>query len=595
MKKQMESLIFTLKIMFNCNKILFLFVIILSSIISFSPIISLMVTQNILNTIQSLIVPFSEVVFLILLYGIFAIVTTVMQSLYAYFNNQFSIILTYKMNYMIMDKCGKLSLEKLEETNTYEMINRLESEISNKPYQALNALIALISTGISFVFALIMLLQWKMELFLIFIIISVVSFILHLKVANSEFQMKFNRSAEERKVWYYSFLLTRDTAFKEVKILNLKDYFLNRYWKLVEKFISMDNQVNRMQIIINLGISILQDILAIVVMFIAIRETYLGIILIGTAVLYMNMGMLVQSTTSTLASSIHALYNSNLYMTLLKDFFDVEENEYFGNKEIDRIEQVSVKNLNYQYSANKQVLSNINFELRKGERIAIVGENGSGKSTLLKLLCGLYQPLSGEIKINGINLRDISTESYKEKISVLFQDFLKLEASLLSNVHLGHIEKAILKEEIEEALESADVGFLKENGEYLYDNFLGSWFEDGSQLSGGEWQKIALARVYYKKAEMYILDEPSSALDVLSEMNIFKAFFEKSKNEIGVFITHRVKIAKQADKIIVLKEGEVVDIGTHDYLYKHCELYRNLLLKEQTLDYSASILEVKEA
>jgi ABC-type multidrug transport system fused ATPase/permease subunit len=173
---------------------------------------------------------------------------------------------------------------------------------------------------------------------------------------------------------------------------------------------------------------------------------------------------------------------------------------------------------------------------------------------------------------------------YRKNISVLFQDFLKFEGSLLENVHLGNVEKEIDKNEIKNALESADVNFLRDEDDYLYENFLGNWFEDGSQLSGGEWQKIALARTYYKSASLYMLDEPSSALDVLSEMKIFNHFFKNRKNTIGIFITHRSKIAKCADKIIVLNQGKVVATGSHEYLSENCSFYNVLLSKEMELD-----------
>jgi len=139
------------------------------------------------------------------------------------------------------------------------------------------------------------------------------------------------------------------------------------------------------------------------------------------------------------------------------------------------------------------------------------------------------------------------------------------------------------RDHIKKALKFADVNFLKEKDDYLYEKHLGNWFEGGFQLSGGQWQKIALARTYYKKASLYFLDEPSSALEVNDEMEIFK-IFSKNENKIGIFITHRVKIAKQAEKIIVINQGEIVNVGIHQYLYANCKLYKDLLLKEQELD-----------
>ena len=584
MKKHIQSFIFTVKMIISIHKKLFFIVVFLAVFTSIFPVISLTFTQNILNIIHSLDAPFHEIIMWIAISFTFSIIVSIIQNVYSYFNNQLSVFLMYRMNYLLMDKCSKLSLEQLEETATYEMMSRLEGEISSKPYQALSSLISLLSSSVIFSITLVILFNWKVEIFFLLSAISILSFWLHLKVADREFKMRFNRSSKERKVWYYSFLLTRDTAFKEVKVLNLKYYFLNRYWSLVKAFIESENEINRTQMLINLGLVLLQDASSSIILFLSMRETYLGIILIGTAIFYTSVTSMFQNSISNLASNIYALYNSSLYMLLLKDFLNTKENEKEGGLTIDSVERIEVCDLAYHYPNNYQALQNLNFKIEKGESVAIVGKNGSGKSTLLKLLSGLYEPTDGTIKINGINLTKIDDNSYKKEISVLFQDFLKFEATLLENIQIGDVDREVNKLSIKNALKSANVNFLKNNEDYLYDRFLGNWFEDGSQLSGGEWQKIALARAYYKKASLYILDEPSSALDVIAEMKIFEHFFKRKKNKIGIFITHRVKVARQADKIIVLDQGEIMSVGTHNYLYESCEFYKELFLKEKELD-----------
>jgi len=528
--------------------------------------------------------PLNDVLGLVVIYCVFSISVMIIQNVNSYFSQQLNIFLMYRMKFLLMEKCSELPLERLEETETYDMITRLENEIAVKPSQSLSALVGIVSISITLVTALVILFQWRIWMFLIFIIISLIALSAHLKIANKEFQMRFNRSNKEREVWYYAFLLTRDTAFKEVKILNLKDYFLKKYWGLVKSFIKEENQLNRFSILLQVMLSLLQDLMAGFVMFIAIREAYLGFILIGTALVYMNVTNMIQGAIGGLATHIHSLYNSNLYMSMLKDFLKLETQSQLGDYEVKEVNSLKISRVFYNYPNQQDVLKDVSFELFKGERVAIVGENGSGKSTLLKLLCGLYEPSDGVISINGQVFNNINMDSYKKNISVLFQDFLKLESSLLENIHIGHIDEEINQEKIKEALDFAGVDFFKEGEHYDYHRFLGNWFEDGSQISGGQWQKIALARAYYKEAQIYFLDEPSSALDVFAEMKIFESFFEKSRHKIGVFITHRVKIAKQADKIIVMSKGEVVDVGSHDYLHQHCSLYKEMLEKEEELN-----------
>ena len=588
MKDQIKTLIFTIKLIFKISKKLFLIVLISSIISGIAPIILLQITQKILNNIQSMTLPFNEVIKWIILYGSFSVFAMIFQNVNSYFATQFNILLTHKMNYQLMKKSSNLTLERLEATETYDMITRLENEISVKPYQSLMALIGLVSAISSLSLSSFILFEWQKGLFFLSIASSIVHFIAQLKISKKEFQMRYNRSDKERELWYYSFLLTKDTAFKEVKVLNLKDYFLNRYWKLVQVFIKEENHINKLSIFFNFVMAFIQEIIILIVMFMAIREAYLGIILIGTAHIYMNIVGRIQGSIQGLAAQIHSVYDSNLYMKLLKEFLSLEEERKDGNTELYAVEEIKVTNLTYSYPNKKEVLKTLNFEISRGERVAIVGENGSGKSTLLKLLCGLYEPTSGLITINGTALSEINRKSYKESISVLFQDFLKFEGSLLDNIHIGHIEKEKEKNDIKKMLEFANVNFLKEKGDYIYEQYLGNWFKGGSQLSGGQWQKIALARTYYKDASLYLLDEPSSSLDVNAEIEIFKSFFQRSEHRIGVFITHRVRIAKQAEKIIVMDRGEVIDIGDHQHLYENCQLYRDLLLKETNLDIGVS-------
>jgi len=582
MKEHIRTLLSSINTITKLNRKLFLIVTSLSIFSIIFPFLTLGITQQLLNTIQTLSAPFETITWLIVLYCSITIFGMIIQSIYSYFSFQLSTYVSYRMNYLLMEKCANLSLEDLEKTETYDMITRLEGEVSSKPYQALMGLIGLISTSVTFVVALIILFMWRLDLFIYLVIISIIAFACELKIADQEFQVRYERSDKEREAWYYSFLLTRDTAFKEVKMLKLKDYFLNRYWKLVTTFIKMDNGINRKRILLNLAVSLIQDIMAGFIMFIAIRETYLGTALLGTALFYISISGMIRNSTSSLAGNFYALYNSNLYMGLLEEFLDLKERKVYNGYVLEKITNIKMNAVDYTYQTGATVLHNINFEILQGECVAIVGENGSGKSTLLKLLCGLYIPANGMIEVNGKNLADIDEDSYKNHISVLFQDFLKLEDSLLENIKIGWLEQQVQKSHIKASLTRANVNFLlDEEEDYIYEKYLGSWFEGGSQLSGGQWQKIALARTFYKEASIYFLDEPSSALDANSELKVFEYFFEKSIDKIGIFVTHRIKLAQRADKIIVLDQGQIVGVGTHDELYENCELYRTLLKKER--------------
>ena len=269
---------------------------------------------------------------------------------------------------------------------------------------------------------------------------------------------------------------------------------------------------------------------------------------------------------------------------MLKDFIENDEGEEKISKDhlkIEKINKIELKNVCFDYPEFKNVLRNISLTISSNDQIAIVGKNGSGKSTLFKILCGLYYPKRGEVLINDKPIEKYSIEEYRERTSVLFQDFLKYEGSLRENVILGDIRRDSIDDNVKVALNKANVDFLCQEEEYSLDRILGNWFDNGSQLSGGQWQKIALARVYYKEADIYLLDEPSSALDATAELRIFNSFFEVSKEKIAIYITHRVKIAKNATKIIVIDEGKIVGVGAHTELLKNCTIYHELYEQEK--------------
>lgn len=582
---QINLLIYTIKILWDFDKKGLIFIILLAISNGIYPIATLLVTQNIMNAIQIMEKTFDELVELLLLYSVIILIGIIISGLNSYYLGQLNIKLSYYMNYLLMTKCGQLSLEDLEKTETYDKITRLERDIAIKPFQALQAMIGLAATLITFCSATGIIFAWKKSLFLLILTVSFVTFLFNIKIGNNEFLMRFSRSGSERRAWYFSYLLTHDFAFKEVKAQRLQYVLIDKYKILCKQFISEENRINRYKILVNISLSVAEDIIAILVMFLSIKEAYSGLILIGTAMTFMNASTMVQSASNSMSGYIYEIYNSNLYMKLLKEFMDINMLKLNGHIEIDSINEIVFKDISYDYPNKKNALYGVNFQLQKGQTIAVVGRNGSGKTTLLKLLSGLYTPQKGIIKVNNIDITEIDEESLRKHISVLFQDYLKYEGTLLENVILGKLEEECEIEDIETALYKADVNFaINDLGSYdLYRN-LGTWFENGSQLSGGQWQRVALARAFFKKASLYIFDEPSASLDQETEKNIFKNIFNIDKKAIKVFITHNIKLAQEADMIIILDEGKVVGTGTHESLLEECDQYRNLYLTQKRED-----------
>ncbi len=544
------------------------------------PIVSLLITQRIINEIQLMRYSFQDVVIGIIIFFAVSIIATFINGISSYnmykLNNQ----LTYGINYMLMEKCGTLSLEKFEQSDTYDTINRLEQEIAIKPYQTLQSLLSIISNIITYTSALALLATWNVGIDVFLFVVSVTMLFGEIYIGNKEFHIRYARSEQERKAWYYSYLMTHDTSFKEMKTFNLSHFFLEKYKGLGNFFIVQSNGIEKNKLKLNILISVVQDATGFFVMYRSIKEAYKKIIMIGNAMSYMNSISIIQSSTMNLANNIYMIYNSNLYMQLLRDFLkEVEENEGVKEKRsIENIRKIQLKNVSYTYPGENFAVQDISCTISLGERIAIFGKNGSGKSTLFKILCGLYKPGKGEILVNDGDMKDINLQSYRNRISVLFQDFLKYEGTIFENVILGDIERDHYDDNIDKALREAAVDSnIRDN---LHQT-IGNWFDNGMQLSGGQWQKIALSRVYYKNADMYMLDEPSAALDAEAEMQVFENYMQISKNCIAVYITHRAKVASKADRILVMDKGRLIDMGTHDELMSRCSLYRTLYNKDK--------------
>lgn len=577
--KMIRTLNFTLKTLFKIDSFNLGIVIFMTMLSGITPILTIQLTSYIFNMLQVDEKNISELTFLVVAYVLFMLFVTSISNIRVFFSGKLSIKIGYAMTEKLMEVCGNLTLEKLEDSEIYEKITRIENEIKTKPVEVLEAILQIGASVIILCSALAILLAWRPSLAVFLLLYSIVQIVFYLKIAHQEFQMMYDRSDKERKIWYYTFLLTHDTGFKEIKVLNLQNYFLQKYRVLTNNFIKNEVGLSKKRLGLNILLMLIQELLSGLVMFCAISESYQGNIMIGTAFAIISTLSMIYSTTRNISDDLYSLYNSLLYMQQWEEFSELNNRKkQVEHKKISisHINEISFSDVSYSYRNDERfTLQNISFILRRGQKVAIVGKNGSGKSTMLKLIVGLYKPQVGKIKVNGQDLDSIDCETYQKNISVLFQDFLKYEATVLENIIISDIEREKDIERIYNSINQAD--FVLHNiNDSLLDIQLGNWFSDGQQLSGGEWQKIALARTYYKKADMIVLDEPSAALDSSAENKIFQTFFEITKAKIGIYITHRVSIAKKADIIIVLDSGKIDHIGTHNDLLVKSSIYKEL-------------------
>lgn len=579
----------TVSIIRQVNKKLFFFTIVFSVITGIFPVITLILSQELINSLVQGKDFLTSTVMIFALYMLASFVGELFIEAKGFTEGKFQYLLQYRLNYMIMEKCTGLSLEDFESSEMYDKIEKITGEISYRPFQIFLAIISLLTSAITMVSSAVLLFSWNPYISILLLLVPVVSVLYFLKIGQQEFDVIWNRAKDERKTWYLSYLLTHDFSYKEVSLLGIKDYLLGNFMKISNGFIEQNIKILKKKTKFNIIYELIMQSVSCLIIGAAVISAYVGDILVGNVMSYIRSVGLVQSNSQAIMANIYTIYNSSLYMDMLFEFLN-----YCGNskKSIDKkklngqISSVNIKNLSFSYKNRKNVLKNINISLQKGEKVALVGPNGSGKSTLIKILSGLYEIKSGDILINDISLKDIDIEDYYTKISVLFQDFVKYELTLQENIGFGDMKNFHSSENMKTVLDKLQATFLKRNEDYDLSMQLGNWFEEGQQLSQGQWQKVALARAYFKDASIYILDEPNAALDTVSEREIFDNFFEISREKIGIFISHRLSAAKMADKIIVMDKGEIVRIGNHEELLKKCSVYQIL--------YQAEIYENKE-
>ncbi|URZ18746.1 Putative multidrug export ATP-binding/permease protein (plasmid) [Clostridium felsineum DSM 794] len=571
-----------LSLLWGVSKSNLIIIIVLTLINGLTPTLSLLASQHLINEVQiHMNKYFAAVLTAFIVFIIISLVTDFFGGIVVYFQTVYQKVLIYKLNVTLMEKANSLSLSDFENSEIYDKLSRAKNQVSYRPYQILNSILTVMSSIVTLVSSMLVVLAWKPWIIIVLIIFPVISSIYTLKVGQLEFMIQWKRAPKERRAWYLSYLLTNDQSFKEIKLYGIGNHILKKYKDLNKEFYDQDKYVAKKRTGMIFFSNFMEQVSGDITLFFIIWSAFMGKILMGSTVGLIRAVSLVQSNVKTFISTFFDMYENNLFIEQLFEFLDVPASKLDmitdGGITVENIETVEFKNIYFKYpSQTTETLKNINLKINAGENIALVGKNGSGKTTLIKLLCGLYEITSGDILINGISIKDINIIKLREKIATVFQDFLRYEMTVRDNIGLGNLELINEDDKLKKVALDAGIYDAIEKMPKKFDTQLGMWFKEGTQFSGGQWQKIALARAFIRKAELIILDEPSSALDPLSEREMFDKFLQLTDRKIGLFITHRFINAKYATRIVVLDKGEIVEEGTHEELMKIGGQYKSL-------------------
>lgn len=571
-----DRLKFIFKLIKNLNLSLLIICLLLCILNVILPYITMINTQEIINRIQiglsiNLILK-RLIVFLAL--GVIYIISS---NLYNFLILKYKEYLYLELNKKFLENSLKFDLKDFENPEVYNIIQRAEQEIGVRPYSIIISLLSIISQSVNLMSAFLILNRWHLTLIVGFILLACLASKYFISISKNEYNILMNRTNYERKSWYISHLLIKDEYIKEVKLFGLSHYLIKQFVKLRNRFFEENVDVLKRQYIFSGIYQLMNYIISFFIVFLAIYESTQGILLVGTAMTYINTSSKIENAIQNIVSNIFGVYKDSLYVDNIEKYFNYEIKNNCGNKIIKNITTIEFVNVSFTYpNRSMPAVKNVSFKIKKGEILAIVGENGSGKTTIIKLLNGLYDEYEGNILINGIEIRKINKKSLRNCLATLFQDYNKYQFTIKENIGFGSINNLDNIEKIKYSSKKGGADQFINCLPNKYSQQVGYWFEGGTQLSGGQWQKLGLSRLFMKDADCLILDEPTASLDPISELEIFKQLYKNSNEKINIIITHRFINTVFANKILVLKNGEIIEQGEHNALLRQNGFYKNM-------------------
>lgn len=571
-----------LRLIFAYSKSYMLLTVVVNILLGILPAVSLVILQDILNQVQLNLNDMKRIVIMLVIYVSIDIFSTLITAVYNFYTSKISYDLNLKLSLSVLDKALSLRMEDFENTETFNMINRASNEGNSKIITFFSSIVSTAQALLSIGSLLVILAAFNIWIVLPVIFIPTIQYVYSVYISRVQYDIQKARTTKERKSWYISYLITQGVAIKEFIVFHLKDFMLNRFKQLNKGFIQQDMQIVKRTTVTYFILDFIDYIISGIILLYIISRGVLQLILVGDVITYTRSVFNVRAKIKSIFSVFSTIAKNALFAGLYFDFMELQvaEKEPTGKQKLVAIDEIEVRNLSYKYSGSSHYsLRNVNFKLHKGSIMAILGNNGSGKSTLIKLLLGFYDNYEGEILFNGIELKNIDRNSFYALISVLFQDFTKYESTARENVAYGDIANLDNDEKIMQALTTVNFPFRLLNEKKL-ETQLGYWFDDGKQLSMGEWQKIAIARTIMKDGDFYIFDEPDAALDINAQNDIVKIYTELAQNKICLMISHKIQqISNLANEIIVLDKGQVVEQGSYAELSADPLSYLNKLVK----------------
>jgi ATP-binding cassette subfamily B protein len=477
---------------------------------------------------------------------------------------------THHVSVRVMEHAASLDLLAYEDPVFYDRLERARVQATDRLYmiQAIGRLIQQVITTITLSISIMVFSPW---LLLMLIVGVVPAFVGETHFAFLGYAKNFRQTPIRRQLDYLRILGGSKEAAKELKLFGLRDFLTSRFKGLSTQVYEEDVALARRKVVVGAFLSAIGTAGYYTAYVFAVWRTVTGVFSFGTLTLLANAIREASSNLQQTFSTLSTIADQALFLTDLIAFFEMQPTIQSKPNALPAPRPIrhgfEFRNVSFRYpGSSRLVLNKLNFHLHPGERVALIGENGEGKTTIVKLLTRLYDPFEGQVLLDGVDLREYNLEDLYREIGVIFQDYMRYEMTARENIAVGRIELIdnleLLRQSAQKSMADHVVGKLASG----YEQMLGRRFDGGVDLSGGEWQKVALARAYLRDAQVLILDEPTSALDARSEYEVFQRFAELTTGKMALFISHRFSTVRMADRIVVLENGRIAEEGNHDEL-----------------------------
>jgi ATP-binding cassette subfamily B protein len=514
---------------------------------------------------------FAQVAWLILIAGLIGLASALARSVSMLVGEAQGQVVTDHISDLIHSQSIAVDLEYYENSKYYDVLHRAQQEAPYRPTKIVNDLVAVGQSTITLVGVIGILFSIHWSVGLIIVAAALPSAYVRLRYSQRLYRWETARTDTDRRSWYLHWLLTDGTYAKEIRLFDLGGTFRELFRELRSALRGERLRITARRSLADLASQTVATVAVFGTLAYIAWRTLQGSITLGAMMMYYTAFNTGLNSLQSVLGGVAGLYEDNLFLTYYHEFMGL------GPKVVDpasprpvprpMTDGIVFEDVTFNYpDTARTALADIDLHIRPGEVTALVGANGSGKTTIVKLMCRLYDPQHGRVLLDGVDLREVSPTELRRGISVIFQDFVKYQFTARQNIWVGNVGLAQDDPAIEAAARAAGADAVIAELGRGYDSMLGKWFEEGEELSIGEWQRVALARAFVRDAEILVFDEPTSALDPVSEWQAFEHIRALSKGRAVVLISHRFSTVRNADRIHIVEHGRIVESGTHDEL-----------------------------